>query len=257
MFKRIVAGFLVLSFLLSLLVQPILAGGWTVVTLDELPLHVQAGERVQVSFQVQQHGLHPLELGAGEVTIMAYQQGSSEALRVVAESTGKPGHYTAEIVFLADGVWTWEVRPGGFPPAAMPDLTVAPGTVQPAAQNLPMPSQLGWWQQVAFQLFTSLGQPAEPSATVEAVDLITDQAAYGKALFVAKGCVTCHVHGQVATDFSVEVGPNLTTYKVIPEYVETWLKDPKAIKPAAQMPQLDLKKPEIDALIAFLSAGQQ
>lgn len=253
MIQRTMSTCWLLAFLIASSVQPVNAGGWTVVTLDQLPLNIQVGEPVEISFQVQQHGIHPLELGAGEVIVMARRQDSSEHIQAVAEATGAPGHYAAEIIFPVGGVWVWEVRPGGFPPAAMPDLTVGSGVVQAAVQMQPAPSQWEWWQQVAFQVITALRQPAEPAP----VDLATDQVAYGKALFVAKGCVTCHVHNQVATQFSVEVGPNLTGYKVIPEYVTVWLKNPKAIKPATQMPQLGLSEQEIAALVAFLKDVQE
>jgi mono/diheme cytochrome c family protein len=253
MFNRILTTVLLVALLVTLLVQPSFAGGWTVVTLDQLPQDVQAGERVQVGFQVQQHGVHPLVLGPGEAIIIARRQDSGERIEAVAEASGEPGHYTAEILFPTGGVWTWEVRPGGFPPAAMPDLVVAPGIAQPAAQDQPEPGGWGGWRQ-----FLALLQPppavAAPSANLK---LETDPVAYGKSLFVAKGCVTCHIHGRVAIKFSVAVGPDLTDYKVIPEYVAVWLKDPKSIKPQTAMPQLQLSKSEIDALVAFLSAGQE
>lgn len=260
MFHRSLTSVLLVTLLTLLLIQPLLAGGWTVVTLQDLPMQMQAEERLDVSFLVQQHGRHPLELDDGEVIVRAWQPVSGETMQVVARATGAPGYYSAELIFPTGGVWHWEVRPGGFPAAAMPDLTVAPSAMQPSAEMYDAARQWGWWQQALFQMFSSLRRPSE-TATAEAgivgaADLTKDPVAYGKALFVAKGCVTCHVHESVTAQFSVETGPNLTSYQVIPEYVSVWLRNPQSIKPDTQMPQLPLKAAEIDALIAFLSAGE-
>lgn len=79
---------------------------------------------------------------------------------------------------------------------------------------------------------------------------------YGRSLFMAKGCATCHVHAEanVGSHFS-EVGPNLTFYRADPVFLQSWLKDPQSIRPTTRMPNLELKKTEIDALIAFLATN--
>ena len=80
--------------------------------------------------------------------------------------------------------------------------------------------------------------------------------AYGRGLFMAKGCATCHFHAEanVGSQFS-EVGPNLTFYRADPVFLQSWLKDPQSIRPTTRMPNLELKKTEIDALIAFLATN--
>jgi cytochrome c2 len=81
---------------------------------------------------------------------------------------------------------------------------------------------------------------------------------YGRALFSAKGCITCHRHAAVPGSGGIgdtEV-PNLTNYAANPEFLRTWLKDPQAVRPQTWMPNLGLKQDEIEALIAFLSAKQ-
>lgn len=80
-----------------------------------------------------------------------------------------------------------------------------------------------------------------------------DLATYGRALFVAKGCSSCHIH----SDLSVSVpgpfiGPNLTNYPNTPEFIHAWLKAPEEIRPETKMPNLNLSEDEIEALIAFL-----
>jgi hypothetical protein len=75
-------------------------------------------------------------------------------------------------------------------------------------------------------------------------------------LFVAKGCVTCHVNNRIDNkyvEFSTNIGPNLSQYAASPEFLRMWLKDPAAVRPNTQMPNLELGEAEIEALVAFLS----
>jgi hypothetical protein len=73
----------------------------------------------------------------------------------------------------------------------------------------------------------------------------------GRRLFVAKGCATCHLAG---------VGPELTGRRYPAEYLGQFLANP-AIAPrrsrAAEMPNLNLKPPEIAALVAFINTERQ
>jgi cytochrome c2 len=107
------------------------------------------------------------------------------------------------------------------------------------------------------------GRAATTTAAVATVATLapttmTADAEYGRALFSAKGCATCHHHAAIAG--SGQLGgsevPNLTNYTVNADFLRTWLKDPRAIRPNTWMPNLELKKDEIEALIAFLSAKQ-
>lgn len=78
---------------------------------------------------------------------------------------------------------------------------------------------------------------------------------YGQRLFVAKGCVGCHYHAAVSSErISHFDAPNLTDYQADPEYVRSWLRDPKAIRPATVMPDLNLSESEIEALVAFINS---
>jgi len=82
-------------------------------------------------------------------------------------------------------------------------------------------------------------------------------AEYGRALFSAKGCVTCHHHAAVAGSDPYTMGnPDLTHYRPDPEFLRRWLKNPRAIRPATEMPTLGLQQDEIEALIAFLAVKQ-
>ena len=99
------------------------------------------------------------------------------------------------------------------------------------------------------------GQAAPAAAPAAAANDI----AYGKALFSAKGCVTCHRRADVAGSgfASGDDIPDLTTNRWNADYLRAWLQNPAAIKPRTAMPNLGLKPDEIEALIAFLSAGSR
>ena len=93
-------------------------------------------------------------------------------------------------------------------------------------------------------------QVIEPAAQAPTALAAADR---GRRLFVAKGCLTCHVHGDVSGSGVVAVGPELTGRRLAPEYLRRFLADPSMIGSANRMPNLNLKQPEIAALIAFLN----
>ena len=81
---------------------------------------------------------------------------------------------------------------------------------------------------------------------------------FGRQLFIAKGCITCHVNRKAAdpSDYlTVEIGAtNLTNFSASPEVLFIRLKDPSAAKSDTKMPNLDLTKEEIEALIVFINS---
>lgn len=82
----------------------------------------------------------------------------------------------------------------------------------------------------------------------------------GERLFVAKGCVTCHVHGEVAGSGSIAIGPNLTPKRYQPEFLAKFLADPSIARtPGAKeiMPKLELNSAEVVAITAFLNNEKQ
>ena len=97
----------------------------------------------------------------------------------------------------------------------------------------------------------------------------TDAAAQrGYELFEQKGCIGCHaVNGYQTADggaAEVRVVPNLTYFNDREKFagyifdtqddnaLRAWLKDPQAVKPGAQMPNLQLNDEDVDALVAYL-----
>jgi cytochrome c oxidase subunit 2 len=93
---------------------------------------------------------------------------------------------------------------------------------------------------------------------------VAGDAAAGRTLFTAKGCIACHtaqgVQGATGT-----IGPNLNgigdTAKRpkladggnnTPEHLREWIKDPQKLKPGTMMPNLQLTDKEADDLTALL-----
>ncbi|MGE3267806.1 MAG: cytochrome c family protein [Chloroflexota bacterium] len=105
---------------------------------------------------------------------------------------------------------------------------------------------------------------AKPAAAAGGGAAVAGDAANGKTLFTAKGCIACHVAqgvpGAVGT-----VGPNLNGLgdtskrpkladgeENTPANIKGWIKDPQAKKPGTAMPNLGLSDKEADDLTAFL-----
>ena len=282
--SRILIPFLIISGLIALaLPRPALAGGWAVITLDELPAQVNAGQQFSVGFTVLQHGRTPIkELSP---TISARHTATGESIIVEAKPEGEIGHYTATLTLPSAGMWDWSIQAFTMD-QPMPPLTVLTGTTVDAPPPQPLPSlplvvgylglvgtasalwillrkRVRWALALAIAgvivsgvSFTSAtNQPAEPKsptiATVSPQEI-------GQTLFLAKGCVTCHAHQEIQRDIDgtifVDIGPDLSNFSADPEYLRRWLINPASIKPKTEMPALQLSDSEIDALIAFLNA---
>jgi hypothetical protein len=270
---------------------PALAGGWAVITLDELPGQVEANQPLEIGFMVRQHGVTPLS-GQSPV-IRAHLDGSTQAVSVVAEEKGEVGHYAATLTLPQTGEWKWEIEAFGAA-QPMPALTVVepamavtksePATVPTNFNNslplfaagvgllgvvgglLALKRKVRW--ATAFVVIGLLvsgvgfvsagGQPREevkPESQVESGLPSVSQVDAGRDLFIAKGCMMCHSHSETngIREFGVDMGPNLTDFSASPEYLRLWLKDPLAAKSTAKMPDLGLSDSEIDALIAFIN----
>ena len=108
MFRRIpsIVGFTIV--LLLVFVFPVFAGGWAVITLDELPNNIVAGTPLSISFMVRQHGRTPMS--DLTPTITAHLSNSTEAIVVEAKPEGKTGHYVAALTFPKAGNWEWRIQ---------------------------------------------------------------------------------------------------------------------------------------------------
>lgn len=227
-----------IAILLSLVVAiPAFAGGWAVITLDELPTNVVAGEPLTVGFTVRQHGVTPMDGLDPTVTAALL---NNDHFVVDAESDGKPGHYTATLTFPKEGSWEWSIHAFSMN-QPMPLLNVTAATVvsvnEPVSKAESKPESLSplllfraltfgvaligllfavqrksrlAGMVAVFSLVVGIGTFMMGSATpqVEAqsksvsemsVDSSPAQAELGRQLFIAKGCITCHHNSRAAS----------------------------------------------------------
>jgi hypothetical protein len=126
----------------------------------------------------------------------------------------KPGEYTAALMLPEPGDWTIAIH-SGFNDSE---------TTLPALKVI------------------AAGAAAPPAFS---------PATRGVRLFTAKGCVGCHRHMEVNPARATEARFDLTTKRYQPDYLRKFLADP-SIKPA-DMPNLNLKHDEIEALAAFIN----
>jgi len=211
-----------LSFLFpALLAAPILGaglGGWATITVEDLPEHIVAGQPVDLTYTVRQHGVERIRGLKGRVEA---QFGRLERTALAVAGT-KAGQYTATITLPEPGNWAIMIRSGfGNSNRKLLPIRVVAGNARVAAMD-----------------------PAER----------------GRSLFVAKGCVTCHTHQSVGAETLADVGPDLTSRRFQADYLAKYLKDPSIRTPTnstQRMPDLELKEPEIAALVAFINGTAQ
>lgn len=304
------------------------AGGWAVITLDELPGQIVAGQSFTIGFTVRQHGR---TLRDDLAPILRFDRSDAkDSLNFTAKREGDSGHYVASVTLPGDGQWSWKVdieqfgmvtqdmspltvvtaAPPNAPaavsvPAAVPEsapesaLASATTTVPvvPVTNTAPLVAgvagvivalgALAFWLRTRARLAlvvvaiaaligvigfttagTSMAQPvavdksanvAQPAAVAKSVNVAApDPIALGRALFVNKGCVMCHAHPAVTTEYGPfwmgDEPPELTNGKLSAEYLKQWLIEPSKLKPDTLMPNLHLSDAEIGALIAFLGA---
>jgi hypothetical protein len=149
--------------LLLALVPAVLAGGWAVITLDEMPGEVRAGEPWTVGFTVLQHGqtpVHILDDGTPiEARLIATNPATGERVNVIAEPTGESGHFTVEITFPSEGEWTWTISPAPL----VGETQFEPLTVLPASLVVPDNSKASVAPEAAP---SSIDEPVNASAPV-------------------------------------------------------------------------------------------
>jgi cytochrome c2 len=185
------------------------AGGWAVITVDDLPDTVEAGKPVALTYTVRQHGVEPLDRLRGGIEATS---GRATARGTVTEGKQR-GRYTASLALPTAGEWTVTIK-SGF---GNSNVTLLPITV--------------------------VGTGASLTRTVSDSDR-------GERLFVAKGCVTCHVQ--------IQVGPKLDGKRFDAAYLTGYLANPTPPLPGKPaMPNLGLEKREIASLVAYLNSARQ
>ena len=83
----------------------------------------------------------------------------------------------------------------------------------------------------------------------------------GRLLFVAKGCVGCHVRNELGgAEDGPGAGPDLTGKRFEREFLTRWLADPSSMGPPrygkGPMPNPSLSKGEITALSTYLTSAR-
>jgi hypothetical protein len=206
-------------------------GGWAVTTVENPPASLQSGASYRMEFTVRQHGLNMLTGLHPLVRLFDAAGGkSTEAIaEVAATGTGRDGRYAATIqVPKADSVRL--VIATGFGRGRQTELTLMPVPV------------------------LRFGASARAFSAAE----------QGRRLFIAKGCGTCHVNGDVPEwaewNEGGKIGPELTGRRLDAQYVRQRLTDPNSL-PAigtgnVRMPNLGLAEPEVVALVALLAGPQ-
>ena len=258
---------LLLALSLSLLVTiPAFAGGWAVITLDELPSGVAAGEPLTIGFTVRQHGRTMMSGLTPKITAIL----GEEKLTFFAESEGEPGHYAATLTFPKEGDWKWAVEaftmvqpmPAltvGAPEAAVNPLTKETASVTMlTAFMVPVSLAvlvLGLFAAVigfrrksrslmvltalcflaGFSLLVVGRTGAGSGVAVQAKSGLTSdsslsQVELGRQLFLAKGCITCHNNSRATRSseyMTIGMGaPDLSKFSASAEALRMRLKGP-------------------------------
>lgn len=231
---------LVLALALSLaLAIPAFAGGWAVITLDELPDGVVAGEPFTVGFTVLQHGRTPMT-GLDPVI---FASSGDEKITVFPKASGKPGHYEVSLTLPSAGEWEWTIQAFTME-QKMPILSVTEPVVAsvsaPEVKTQPVESQPSSWLVIIRVLALGIGliglvfafrrksrsamaltalcllvgvgsfmvgtavpaveAESESPAKVAGNESIS-QVELGQRLFIAKGCITCHANAKVPNSY--------------------------------------------------------
>jgi mono/diheme cytochrome c family protein len=201
-------------------------GGWAVITVRDVPERLVVGRATEITFTMLQHGERPLTGRAPTVHL----KGESETLlaslrRPAAREIGR-------------GVYTATVTPGRTGTA---EIVIDGDWHSAKVTLLPIPVTRAGGRHVA-----------------------TSPVTRGRQLFVAKGCITCHRRTddpQTARTQFVASGPELTGRTFQAEWLSRKLADPSRDRVRhnkwVEMPDLELKPAEIEALVEYLRAAQR
>jgi hypothetical protein len=197
-------------------------GGWAVIKVEDVPAQLEAGQPTRLTFTILQHGRDPMR--GLKPTVTVTPEGARRGEQVRAEAGGKAGQYVATITPTAVGA----VR-----------ITIDANWREARTELLPIP------------VVARVAQAAS-----------ADESAVGRRLFVAKGCVTCHVKRDdpaIREWQSASVGPELTGRTWPADWLAAKLADPAQVRGGASgelvMPDLDLTAAEITALVAYVNRG--
>ena len=195
------------------------AGGWVVITLVDLPDALATNQPFTFKYGVRQHGMRLLSGLDGRIEARASKGG--RVITAPAVPTGEPGYYSATLTFPEADTWKVNV------------ITGFGGGLDRSQLEIPVIDDP--------HAVRALSAPER-----------------GQRLFVAKGCLTCHVHDAI-DGRSTSAGPRLTHKRYDADRLRQLLTAPPRHEPVEppnwQMPNLGLRDAEVDALMAFLNLG--
>lgn len=224
---RSTLGMLALGLLLVPM-APAAFGGWAVITLKDPPEYLRVGEATRLEFTIRQHGRTFMDDRSPSVTLRkAGGGGLSGTQRFAGLRADGPGRYVAVVTPEDTG---------------SVGITIDSDWGSSRVTLLPIPV---------------LARGQEPPAPAP------DQVR-GRQLFIAAGCVTCHVKNDdavLAERQSLSVGPELTGRQFPLEWITQKLADPASLRVGtgqqAAMPNLGLSRREIAALASYVNSPGQ
>jgi len=212
--------------LLLLPATPSPFGGWTVITVRDLPEYFQVGTPTKLQFAIRQHGLTLMNDRSPTVSVKRAGGGLlSREQRFNAVRAAGAGQYVATVIPEEVGVVEITIDADWYGS----DVTLVPMRVVPRR---------------------------EKPAPLAAQDR-------GRQLFVAAGCVTCHAKAdpELGDREVVPVGPVLTGRQFPAEWLAQKIKDPASLRVGtgqdAAMPQLGLSEQEIAAVVSYVNYQQR
>ena len=109
------------------------AGGWAVITVDDVPEYIRANQPVTIRYTVLQHGARPVNGLNGRIEARA---GGREVLAHAHAGT-EEGHYTATVTLPDPGEWSLTIHSGfaGHSALALLPLRVVDGTARPSPMS--------------------------------------------------------------------------------------------------------------------------
>ena len=202
---------------------PAAFGGWAVISIESLPEYLVVGEPTTIGFTIRQHGQELMDDRSPRV-IMGEKDGwFSRAPRAKAERRSGSAVYEASVTAR-----------------------------EPGEVTITIDADYNRWTSTLLPIrVVAAGAVAAPLAAHER----------GRHLFVAKGCVTCHVKADdsFGEQRTIRVGPDLTNRSFEAEWLAQKLADPARFRAGTSgytwMPNLGLEKAEIATLVSYLNNG--
>ena len=201
------------------------AGGPPILTTSRVPDYFVVGRPETLVFVVRFFGGQPMIRKDYRVRATA---AGLQKIDVSAIPTGNAGEYAATLTLPAPGDWTIRV-----------DLVNNEDRMSQPLQRKAI------WP----------GSPLPDSLSLEA---------WGERNFLEKGCITCHVHRAFVTPKYRTAWrlprvwyPELTGRKFFYDYLVQLLANPSSVRDGARMPNLNLAKDDISALVAFINREDQ